>query len=673
MQTLSKLIFGAIFLFTAAMCMFMLLAGSDGHVTFSTHVADRFGSYRWDQPLVMLAAIASIFAFLLFARVIPFTSPGWKYNVSVMIEQTGLATVMMPVPVLVLWLFNRDHSPDVNVWPVFLFFVLVASAEIFAFFDMRKQLGLMGRERVAVPTGSVATNDHEQPRDVARKAVPKIKLADLYGNEDIKRRLAEAGRAITARKADGKDPRNGILLHGGPGNGKTVFAEALAGELGLPLFTLSYSDVASGFVGVKSERVKAAFDQAMRNQPCVLFVDEIDSFIPDRTNTATQTKEDTDVVNALLTLLVDIRKHKVLVMAATNYIDRLDGAAIREGRFDFKDEITPPDETARIGLLQKGLKDNLPGVKVTPETVASVAQRWNGFSVKRILAVTEELPSYLDDLAREGARKKEVGFDDFMAALRRLQGRAAALPENAKSLSELILPDETREALESIANRVGDPLRVESLGGTLPTGVLFYGPPGTGKTTACVALAKRAGSAFLSTTGADLARDVKALEKLYAKAMELRPAIIFIDEADALLRSREYSPNPDATDKLLTLMDGGAGKVKDVMWVAATNHPDQIDAALLRGGRFTEKVQFFKPDDTQLSAHIEKWIKTRKIALDEGLTIDDVAGMLGSESIANAEAVMQYAVNRSIGRATGNSVVVGEKDLRVALSTVLGV
>ena len=83
-----------------------------------------------------------------------------------------------------------------------------------------------------------------------------------------------------------------------------------------------------------------------------------------------------------------------LVVAATNYVDRLDGAAIREGRFDFKVEITPPDEAARIGLLTAGLKTNAPTLRVSQATIKSVAQRWNGFSVKRILAVSEETVSY---------------------------------------------------------------------------------------------------------------------------------------------------------------------------------------------------------------------------------------------------------------------------------------
>lgn len=525
------------------------------------------------------------------------------------------------------------------------------------------------RESVRSPIENHST--HEVVR-VAREEKSKITFADILGNKDIKRRLLDAARAITAPKAAAN--RNGILLHGEPGNGKTIFAEALAGELKLPILKLTHSDVASRWVGERTEKIKSAFDQAIRSQPCVFFIDEIDSFIPDRSGAATQTKEDTDVVNSLLTLLVDIRKHKVVVMAATNYMDRLDGAAVREGRFDFKVEITPPDEEARVGLLTSGLSNNVKKVSVDPLTIQNVANRWNGFSVKRILAVTEELPSYLADLNESGRGKTKLEYEDFMAALRRIQGRRGATPENVKPMADLILPEVTKEALDMLSSRLRDPQRVERLGGTLPTGVLFYGPPGTGKTAACKALAKEVDWAFLIATGTDLARDPKGLDKLFSQAKELRPCIVFIDEADDLIRSREYSNNTEATNKLLTIMDGVNDRVRDVVWIAATNHPDQIDQALLRGGRFTEKVEFVRPDETQLASHIGKWLLTRDIALSPDISAQDVAELVGDESIANVEAVLQYAVNRAISKSAGNqSLELTADDIKRGAKMVLGV
>jgi transitional endoplasmic reticulum ATPase len=489
--------------------------------------------------------------------------------------------------------------------------------------------------------------DGAEPSSPARVTKPKLTFASIHGNEAIKARLKDAARAITTKRKDDARPRNGILLHGLPGNGKTVFAEALAGELGLPLVTLSYADVASQWVGEKSARVRAVFEQARRQQPCVLFVDEVDSFLEAR-DRSDGVKEDRDLVNAMLTLMVDIRQSRVILIAATNRMDRLDDAGVREGRFDFKVEITPPDMAARVGLLKKGMNDNLPSLRADDPVIQSVAQRWNGFSVKRLLAVTEELPAYLK--ANGAGSAQSVDFDDFMGALRQLQGQRGHVPENVKPLEDLVFSENTREMLDMIVGRMADPEHTERHGGTLPTGVLFHGPPGTGKTAACKAVAKKIGWTCLPATGADLARDPKRLEALYAKAQDLRPAIIFIDEADELLRDRQYSSATEATHKLLTLMDGVGDRARDVVWIAATNHPEQIDSALLRGGRFTEKVEFEIPSDEDLGRYIERWLEQKKVVLDALVDLRHIAEVVGRSSIAHVEAVLQAAVNRAVAR-----------------------
>lgn len=506
----------------------------------------------------------------------------------------------------------------------------------------------------------------EEPPSPARVSKPKVTFADIEGNEQIKVRLKEAALQITARRKEGVKPRNGILLHGAPGNGKDLFAEALAGELGLPFIQLAYADVASQWVGEKSARVRQAFEQATRQQPCLFFINEVDSFLESRDGgRGDGVKEDRDLVNAMLTLLVDLRQTRVVIVAATNHVDRLDSAGVREGRFDYKVEITPPDEPARIGLLRKGLRDNVPGVRVEARVLEAVARRWNGFSSKRILSVTEELQSFL-----KGKGAASVGYEDFMGALRQLQGQRGHVPENVKPLEELVFSPATREMLDQIMGRMADPEHTELHGGTLPTGVLFSGPPGTGKTAACKALAKAVGWAFLPATGADLARDAKKLEALYAKAQDLRPTIIFIDEADELMRSREYSPSTEATNRLLTLMDGVGDRVRDVVWIAATNHPDQIDAALMRGGRFTEKVRFEKPSAEDLGRHIARWLGARNVQLEPGLDGSTVSQLVGHESIANAEAVIQAALNRAVARRQ-MPVIVSREDVEVAVRLVL--
>jgi transitional endoplasmic reticulum ATPase len=567
------------------------------------------------------------------------------------------------VSLIVLWMWAESKPvPGASYVP------LVALAVISVVGSVLVRWGPLARggiRRSVTSGGSIQENAASD--SVARWSKPRRTFADVFGQQQLKDRLLEAGREVTRSRKGQREPgRNGILLYGDPGNGKSLFAEALAGELRLPLLTLSYSDVASRWVGEKTSRVRAVFQEAVRRQPCVLFLDEVDSFLDSRDAAGpSSVKEDRDLVNALLTLIVDLRKSRVVLIAATNWMDRLDAAAIREGRFDFKIEISAPDQQARVGLLRQGISANLPRAQVSTDLVESIARRWNGYSTKRILSVTEELPAVL---RRTGRRTPEFG--DFMEALRSVQGHAGAPLENVRPLAELVLSDRTRVPLHNVLARMQDPEHTEAHGGTLPTGVVFSGPPGTGKTAAAKALAKELGWTFLASTGAELSRDVAALERLYAKAKEQRPAVIFVDEADELLRRREFSANTEATNKLLTLMDGAADRVRDVVWIAATNHLDQIDPAILRGGRFGEKVAFELPSLDALQSHLSTWLKTRKIQLEPSFTHHGLADMVGEASIADAEAVAQTAVNLAIGR--GAPVVVTRRDVLDSIQIVLG-
>lgn len=510
--------------------------------------------------------------------------------------------------------------------------------------------------------------------DVARVKKATKKFADIIGHDETKRRLLEAALTITKKPVLGEKPRNGVILIGPPGNGKTAFAEALAGELKVPFISLSPADVPSRYVGERSMKIKAAFERAIQMQPSLLFIDEIDSFLGDRDTIRPEMgqKEDLDIVNLLLTLMVDIRESSVVLLAATNRLDNIDAASIREGRFDFKVEIRNPNAEERLALLQFGLNKNKIAHLVDSEVLRSVANRWNGYSSSRLLAISEELAGYWVELQSSGTGKSKLEKADFKTALRRIQGQQGALPENVKPMSEIVLPEATIATLKMVASRLNDAERVERMGGTLPTGLLFYGPAGTGKTTVAKALAQEVGSAFLVTSGADLARDAGALEKIYNKAKDLRPAIIFIDEGDAVLQDRGYSQNRAITEKLLTLMDGANDGVKDVLWIAATNHPDQIDSALLRGGRFTEKVRFALPEGDQIRAVIEAWLSKRNANLSTGVDVNAVADLIGEQSIANIEAVLQNAVDRAIFRTTGDELVLNTQDLENACTAVLG-
>jgi len=488
-------------------------------------------------------------------------------------------------------------------------------------------------------------------------------FADVVGMAELKAKLSKAGNEIISNQG----ARNGILLTGEPGNGKTSMAEALAGELKLPIIDVAFGSFVSMWVGESTQKVMQVFDDAERQAPCVLFIDEIEAVLVDRSKSKGSDQEAPKTVAAMLKRLEDIRRKKVVVVAATNFLDQLDPASIREGRFDYKIEVLPPDYEARKFLLENGLKTVAKDIDTSG--LERAAKRWEGFSVSRIRAIAAEV---LDGFKEK--KISHVDFDVLAKALRALNAtKGDRIPENALTIDQLVLAPEMRTRMRKLANRMINIDEIEEMGGSVPSGVLFFGPSGTGKTVAAMALAKASDWAFIKTSGHDLLHDPKKIDEIMRQAKDIRPCIIFIDEADDVLADRRNSiMSKDMTNKLLTILDGAGGRTKDILFIAATNAPDLIDDAMLRGGRFTEKVEFDVPNDDALHEYISKWIASTKARLAEDFTATAAVNALSGQSLANVGEILQSAVNEAISTGESKDFVVGLTHLFDAIKLIKG-
>ncbi|NEX64901.1 ATP-binding protein [Noviherbaspirillum galbum] len=483
--------------------------------------------------------------------------------------------------------------------------------------------------------------------------------------ENIKQRLWTAGQNLLTNRAS--KTRNGILLFGPPGCGKTYFAQALAGQLDLPLISITSGDLASRWINESTENLVQVFREAAAQAPCVLFFDEFESVAEHRARHSSS-GEGIQMVNTLLAEIVKLRRHRVILIAATNYMDRLDPAVIREGRFDFKIEVPPPDFNARRAILEDAIVQHMGLGYIEGDTITLAAQRWEGFSVKRLQAVAEQIPE-----VRQGIKFATIDYPMLCRALRLVQGHKGKLPEQTKSISELVFAPPFTERLQGILYRLREVEQLQGKGGTAPTGILFSGPPGTGKTEAARALAKDSSWAFLATTGQDLLVNPCHIDELVSEAMELRPAIIFIDEADDVLLWREASSYASVTNKLLTVMDGAKGRPPDLVFIAATNYPERLDPAALRGGRFTEKLQFHLPSQETLARYIDRWCQSSVATFDPVLLPETLASILKGQSIANVAAILQEAINIRISRRAGRDLTpVNRSDVMQAMNTIVG-
>ncbi|MFU1780199.1 ATP-binding protein [Haloarcula japonica] len=219
---------------------------------------------------------------------------------------------------------------------------------------------------------------------------PDVDFSDVGGMEELKARLRD--RVITQlqdtgfREDLGVSPTNGVLLYGPPGTGKTMVSKALAGEIGFHWAEVDTADLVSKYVGESAEQVQDLFREAVRVQPCVIFLDEIDALASPR-GSGVKTDSEQQRVNQFLQSLDRIQGDDVLVIAATNLIEEVDSAFRRTGRFDVEIRVGLPDVDAR----RKILKVHLSGRehRVSGNEIQRLAERTDGFSGSDLEAVVE--------------------------------------------------------------------------------------------------------------------------------------------------------------------------------------------------------------------------------------------------------------------------------------------
>lgn len=484
-------------------------------------------------------------------------------------------------------------------------------------------------------------------RKVAVKAFPAPRFTEpswqqdfrvIAGMDEFKKKLRAA-----AFECASLEDRNGIFLHGEPGNGKTVFAKAIAGELGVEFIAIQKKKMK--WVGEESINLFNQLNEAVSRAPCVIFFDEADAIFSARDGSPTpgMAREHDSIIGRMLEFLVDRRVFGITFVAATNHIDSIDPAIRRPGRFDFVFEVPNPDLAAREGLLRVGIKKTGLSVDVPDTVIKSLARRWNGFNTSTILAIPAEIPQFVKD-----TDKTTLGFDDFMAMHRRQQGNANKVAETTKSFADMSFVPEQAAAIKNLISRMNRSFEIEEAGGDAPSGALFYGDPGTGKTESARMIAKETKWAFFPLTGPDIVRDPDIIEKTLKKVRNARPAIIFIDEADDLLGDRATSPYKAATNKLLAAMDGAGGRLSDLLWIASTNFPEASDAAVVRSGRFTEKIKFFLPGDDALLKFAKEFLADPRRNAVMAVTWEELAEVLRGYSIADANGILMQAWNLTL-------------------------
>ena len=304
---------------------------------------------------------------------------------------------------------ENNFLRDMLMWWIFPFAIIAM-----AWFFISKRIGGMGNPFMSFGKAKIKLYAEEDAK--------KTTFADVAGCEEAKEELQEIIEFLKYpqkfQKLGGKIPK-GVLLVGPPGTGKTLLAKAVAGESGVPFFSISGSDFVEMFVGMGAARVRDMFEQAKQKAPCIVFIDELDSVGRQRgAGLGGGHDEREQTLNQLLAEMDGFTPNSgVVIIAATNRPDVLDYALLRPGRFDRQVTVDRPDLIGREAILKVHAKD----VKIEPNgNLNIIAKRTPGFS-------GADLANVINEAALLAARRDKKFVE--MAELEESIERVIAGPE----------------------------------------------------------------------------------------------------------------------------------------------------------------------------------------------------------------------------------------------------
>jgi transitional endoplasmic reticulum ATPase len=518
--------------------------------------------------------------------------------------------------------------------------------------------------------------EYEEPQN-RRADVTYDDIGGLAGAIDQLREMVELPlRYPELFQRLGVDPPKGVLLHGPPGTGKTRLARAVANESDAEFFLVNGPEIMGSAYGESEKALREIFEQATANAPSIIFIDEIDSIAPKRGQVSGEAEK--RLVAQLLTLMDGLEpRANLVVIAATNRPEAIDEALRRPGRFDREIVIGVPDERGRREILAIHSRGMPLDGGVDLDELARTTYGFVGADLGALVreaaieAVRRIMPKLnLEErtIPPEVLDTLSVLRDDFVNALKRVQPsamREVMVQKPNVRWSDVGGLDDARERLrEGVELPLKNPDAFRRLGIRPAKGFLLYGPPGTGKTLLAKAVAREAEANFIATKSSDLlskwyGESEQQIARLFARARQVAPTVIFIDELDSLVPARGGGlGEPQVTERvvntILAEMDG-LEELQSVVVIGATNRPNLIDPALLRPGRFDELVYVSVPDESGRRRILE--VHTARMPIGDDVDLDSLARRTDRFTGADLEDLVRRAGLSALRESLGNERV----------------
>lgn len=472
---------------------------------------------------------------------------------------------------------------------------------------------------------------------------------------------------IIASKQTRAGLTKGILLHGSPGCGKTLFVKSILSNTDFKHIQINATEIFSRYYGETEANLTVSFQKVKENYPALtlVIVEDIHNLCPKSDNSDIGRR----VTSSFITLM-DQLPTNALIIATTNQLENLSASLRRSGRMDYEIEISVPSPAARNEILHALLMKH--GVNtLSKQEISELGLDTHGYTgadleslITKTLCSTKARVSY-GDLVQHLTVVKP-------SAMREIQIESP----NIKWSDIGGQKDLKLKLQQAVEWPIKHPETFKRLGITPPRGLLMFGPPGCSKTMIAKALATESSLNFLSIKGSELfsmwvGESEKAVRKLFQKAREVAPAIIFFDEIDAIGGERggeggSTSVKERVLAQILTEIDG-VNALKDVTIVAATNRPDLIDKALMRPGRLDRVIYVGLPDaDTRREIFN---IKLKKMPIHEAVDVETLVDRTEGYSGAEIQAVCQEAALHAL-EVSFDAVDVTNDDFNYALKFV---